>query len=248
MKPISTRRGRGRSRRAARAGFSTAILLAATGPALAQADAHVHAGAPAPASTSLYRTMAPLQDYLMASESEEIALARSAAPASISGDADILVLSADGHHRAVAGKNGWTCMVQRSWNDALDKPDFWNAKIRVPICLNAAASRSVLPVYLERTKWVLAGRPLAQIVEETRAQPAPAPEPGSFAIMMSKQGYLADGIGPAGPHVMVYLNVPASAWAAGLPGSPVGMATPGYKGSDTIFYLGARKWSDGTTP
>ena len=237
-----------RHRSAGGAGFTTALLLAASGPALAQTDGHVHAATPSAASTGPYKVMAPVQDYLIANKTDEIALARSAAPASISGDADILVLSADGHHRAVAGKNGWTCMVQRSWNDALDKPDFWNSKIRVPICLNAAASRSVLPFYLERTKWVLAGHPLARIVEETKAHPAPAPEPGSFAIMMSKKGYLADGIGPAGPHVMVYLNLPASAWAAGLPGSPVGMATPGYKGSDTVFYLGVRNWSDGTAP
>ncbi|MBA3666453.1 MAG: hypothetical protein H0W65_01850 [Sphingomonas sp.] len=190
--------------------------------------------------------MAPLAAYLPPSEAAEIALARSAAPPSISDDAEILVFDARGHHRAVAGKNGWTCMVQRSWNDALDKPDFWNSKIRVPICLNSAASRSVLPVYLERTKWVLAKRSLPVILANAKALRVPAPEPGAFAIMMSKQGYLADDIGPAGPHVMVYLDVPASAWAAGLPGSPIGMALPGYKGSDTVFYMGVRKWSDGT--
>jgi len=66
--------------------------------------------------------------------------------------------------------------------------------------------------------------------------------------MMSRQGYLADGVGPAGPHVMIYLDVPASKWAAGLPGSPIGMALPGYKGSDTVFYLSVSKWSDGTLP
>ncbi len=220
------------------------LLVAAFAPASALAQAHDHARD----AVNLYKAMAPLHDYLIASEADEIALARSAAPPSISTDAEVLVFDANGHHQAVAGKNGWTCMVQRSWNDALDKPDFWNPKIRVPICLNAAASRSVLPVYLERTKWVLAKRLLPVIIAEAKVHPAPDPEPGSFAIMMSKQGYLADGIGPAGPHVMIYLDVPASAWAAGLPGSPVGLATPGYKGSDTVFYLGVRKWSDGTTP
>jgi hypothetical protein len=230
--------------------FATVLLTPAVGlaPAKAAVLEHVSASTPAADPADLYKTMAPLADYLIKSQADEVALARSAAPSSISAEAEILVLDANGYHRAAAGKNGWTCMVQRSWNDALDKPDFWNWKIRVPICMNAAASRSVLPVYLERTKWVLAKRPLPEIVTATKAHPAPAPEPGSFAVMMSKHGYVADGIGPAGPHVMIYLDVPASAWAAGLPKSPVGMALPGYKGSDTVFYLDVAKWSDGTSP
>ncbi len=228
-----------------------AFSVAATGSARAQdhaAHAPPSAPTPPPGPANSYASMFPLDAYLEKSEAAEIALARSAAPASISGDAEILVLDATGHHRAVTGKNGWTCMVQRSLNDAYEKPDFWNPRIRVPICLNAAAARSVLPVYLERTKWVIAKRSLAGILDEAKAHPVPDPEPGSFAIMMSKQGYLGDGIGPAAPHVMVFLpNVPDAAWGANLPASPVG-ATPGYKPSDTVFYLAARKWSDGTSP
>ncbi|MBA3678218.1 MAG: hypothetical protein H0W74_12595 [Sphingosinicella sp.] len=225
--------------------------------AISSANAQVHADhspvqvstiARAPVSINPYVSMFPLEAYLEKSELSEIALARSAAPASISGNAEVLVLDATGHHRALTGKNGWTCLVQRSWNDAYEKPDFWNPSIRVPICFNMAAARSILPVYLERTKWVLAKRSLADVLVEARAHPVPDPEPGSFAMMMSKQGYLADGIGPAYPHVMVYMsNVPEAAWGANLLASPVG-ATPGYKPSITVFYLPAKKWSDGTDP
>lgn len=225
-----------------------ASLLAAMSPAQAQADGARKAATPAPVSANPYKSMFPLQAYLGKSEADEIDLARSAAPPSISGDADVLVFDASGHRRVFTGKNGWTCMVQRSWNDAYEKPDFWNPKIRVPICLNAAAARSVLPVYIERSKWVLAKRTLPQMLIAAAVSPVPDPEPGSFAIMMSKRGYLADGIGPAYPHVMVYLpNVASAAWGAGLPGSPVG-STPGYKPSTTVFYLPAAKWSDGTAP
>ena len=140
-----------------------ALMLAVASPAFAQHDHHGPASGsqteavPTPdEQAALYKDMAPLSEYLIKDEAQEIALARSAAPASISGDAEIMVMDANGYHRAVTGKNGWTCLVQRSWNDTYVKPDFWNPKIRVPICLNAAASRSVLPHYLERTKWVLA--------------------------------------------------------------------------------------------
>jgi hypothetical protein len=207
------------------------------------ADAsHSYAQVPANA----YRDIAPLQSYLEKSEANEIVLARSAAPPSISSAADILAFDSRGYHRAVTGKNGWTCLVERSWNDTFDNPEFWNPKIRVPICFNAAAGRSVMPVYLERTKWVLAKHSLPAVVAEQRTHPVPDPERGSFAMMMSKHGYLADGVGPAGPHVMVFLaNTPDITWGAHLPGSPVG-ATPGDKPSITVFFLPARTWSDGT--
>jgi hypothetical protein len=211
-----------------------ALMLAESAPSRAQAPANV------------YRNIAPLESYLEKSEANEIALAQSAAPPSISRAADILMFDSHGYHRAVTGTNGWTCMVQRSWNNTFDNREFWNPKIRVPICFNAAAGRSVMPVYLERTKWVLAKRSLAAVAAESKKHTVPDPERGSFAMMMSKNGYLADGVGPAGPHVMVFLaNTPRVAWGADLPGSPVG-ATPGDKPSITVFFLPARTWSDGT--
>ena len=64
--------------------------------------------------------------------------------------------------------------------------------------------------------------------------------------MLSPRGYLADGVGAAAPHLMVFLaDMPEAAWGANLPDSPIG-ATAGDKPSITIFYMPARKWSDGT--
>ena len=69
-----------------------------------------------------YPSMAPIEQYLM-DRTAEIALARSAAPESISGDAEILVLGRHGFETAVKGKNGFACIVERSWTSAAD-PDF----------------------------------------------------------------------------------------------------------------------------
>ena len=71
-----------------------------------------------------YLKMAPLEQYLMADRNAEIALARSAAPESISHDAEVLVLGRHGYETAVKGKNGFVCMVQRSWTAGIDDPDF----------------------------------------------------------------------------------------------------------------------------
>ena len=71
-----------------------------------------------------YPVMAPLNQYLMPDENSEIALARSAAPASISDGAELMVLGRDGYTTAVKGRNGFLCIVERSWGAATDEPDF----------------------------------------------------------------------------------------------------------------------------
>jgi hypothetical protein len=68
----------------------------------------------AQARKTSYSVMAPLGQYVM-EEGTEIALAQSAAPASISGDAEVMVLRRDGYVTAVKGKNGFVCIVERAW-------------------------------------------------------------------------------------------------------------------------------------
>jgi hypothetical protein len=97
-------------------------------------------------ATTPYPTMAPIDHYLMADQGAEIALARSAAPESIARDAAVLVLGRHGFETAVNGKNGFVCVVERSWTSAPD-PDFWNPKVRTPMCFNAAAARSYMFYY-----------------------------------------------------------------------------------------------------
>jgi len=67
-----------------------------------------------------YPSMAPLDQYLIADRDAEIALARSAAPGSISRDAEVMVLGRHGYETVVKGKNGFVCMVWRSWAAAVN--------------------------------------------------------------------------------------------------------------------------------
>jgi hypothetical protein len=141
--------------------------------------------APAPEP---YPAMAPLADYLMPGRAAEIALARSAAPASISADAEVLVLEANGYAVAAPGRNGFVCLVERAWF-SLEGDQFWNPKLRGPDCYNPEAARSVLPTLLTRTRWVLAGASRAEVARRTRAALAagriPAPEAGALNYMLS---------------------------------------------------------------
>jgi hypothetical protein len=198
-----------------------------------------------------YPAMAPVGQYLMGSPSDEIALARSAAPISIAGDAELMTLGSRGYETAAKGKNGFVCMVWRSWTAGFEDAEFWNPKIRAPICLNAAAARTVLPGYLERTKWALAGVSKTDMVARTRAAVAAnrftLPAPGAMSFMMSKQGYLGDAAGGHWhPHLMFFVaHTDGAAWGADLGGSPVFSAQDDHDPITTFFVL-VPKWSDGT--
>src|SRR3984885_14255595 len=199
-----------------------------------------------------YPRMAAAAEYLMADQNAEIAMARSAAPAGISRDATGLVLTQRGYETAVKGKNEFVCAVERSWMSPFDFPEFWNPKMRGPICFNPAAVRSILPLTFKRTDLVLAGLSKAQIIEGIKAFDAKelAPVgPGAMCYMMSTQGYLNDTAGHWVPHLMFYvpLTDPKS-WGADLPGSPV-MLKPQFAGAPepiTEYMIPVSTWSDGT--
>jgi hypothetical protein len=199
---------------------------------------------------AVYAAMAPLAQYQVGSRSEEVALARSAAPTAISGDAEVQTLGERGYETAVKGKNGFVCMVWRSWAAGFGDADFWNPKLRAPICLNATAVRTILPGYLERTKWVLAGVSRSDLLDRTRAALAAntyvLPEPGAMGYMMSKQGYLSDGDGHWHPHLMFFIaHTDPAAWGANLSGSPI-FAAQSDPEPVTTFFVPVMKWSDGT--
>ncbi|HET7650388.1 MAG TPA: hypothetical protein VFL15_06785, partial [Gammaproteobacteria bacterium] len=80
----------------------------------------------AAATTTAHR--APLSAYLPKTESAEIALARSAAPASISDHATILTFGPHGYHVAIRGTNGFVCNVERAWANTFDSINFWNPR------------------------------------------------------------------------------------------------------------------------
>jgi hypothetical protein len=192
-------------------------------------------------------TMAPVDQYMMADRNAEIALARTAAPESISSKAEVMVLGRGGYEVAVPATNDFVCIVVRSWDGA---PEFWNPKIRGPICLNAAAARSYLPIALLKTRLALAGKSQTQIAAAVQdafsKNKLPALEPGAMCYMMSKQGYLNDRAGHWHPHVMFYVPpAMAKTWGANLNGSPV-LASDDATDHLTVFMIPIARWSDGT--
>ena len=218
------------------------ILLLLLSPGLADAQEKK----PTP-----YPAMAPVEQYRIADAQEEIALARTAAPPSMSADAEVLVLGKHGYETAVRGRNGFVCFVERSWAAGFDDAEFWNPKLRAPNCFNPPAARSVLPQYLKRTEWALAGIGRAQIIEKARAEFAgrrfTRPEAGSLSFMLSKQGYLSDdSAGPWLPHVMLFVpHGQAVAWGAGLEASPI-LGADGSPFEPTVLLIPVRRWSDGS--
>jgi len=204
------------------------------------------------ASTALagsYPKMAKIAEYQMA-KSDEVALAKSAAPASVADHAEVLVLGVKGYETAVKGTNGFVCFVGRSWDVAFTDPQFWNPKIRSPQCMNAVSARSVLPRYLTRTEYVLAGVAPAEIQKREAAARAAgklkAPEPEAMCFMMSKGAYLNDTGGAWHPHVMFFTpRGDLARWGANLPGSPVMADHASYEDAD-IFFVVVANWSDGT--
>ena len=201
-----------------------------------------------------YPAMAATEQYMPASQAAEIALARSAAPAAVSDKAEVLVLGAHGYETAVKGSNGFVCYVERSWAKDFDQPEFWNPKIRTPQCWNAAAVSSVLPEYLKRSQWVLAGVSREEMLARTKAALAAheigSPAPLSMAYMMSKDQYINDPQPGSEsrwyPHVMFFVPATeASNWGANGRGGPI-FSTTSTAEPITTFFVVAPRWSDGS--
>ena len=193
---------------------------------------------------------APVDQYMM-SRDAEIALAKSAAPPSISDKATVMVLTPQGYETAIKGSNGFVCLVERSWLAELTNPGVWNPAVRGHDCLNVPAARSVLPHYLERAKWAMTGLTIPQMIARTKAELAAKtyvmPEAGAVAFMLSKEQKVGDQAAHWHPHLMFFIaNVSDADMGANLAGSP--LLHPFATAPDVygIFLVPVGKWSDGT--
>lgn len=223
------------------ASFALTTLLASCAAAYSQTP------------TTAYPTMAPIAKYLLPSAAAEIALARTAGPASISAHAEVLVLTKQGYVIAAKGTNGWVCFVGRSWTAGFNDPEFWNWRGLGPACMNPPAVRSVLPQYLARTRWAIAGDTREEIAAKAKAAYADHqftdPAPASFAFMLSKEGYLLGVDGPWHPHVMPFVAYDQLAtWGVGFKGSPiVGPAISLFRSYEPVtIAIPVSYWSDGS--
>jgi hypothetical protein len=192
------------------------------------------------AQTDLYPRMAPIESYLSKDES-------------IAHDATVLVLEKSGYQTAVQGTNGFTCLVERAWMSPFDSTEFWNPKMRGPICYNPAAVRTILPYTLNRTRLALTGatRELmrASILASVAKKKLPLPEAGAMSYMLSKDGNLGDNVGHWCPHLMFHVpTATEAAWGANFAGSPIifNSRQRDVPEPETIFMVAVFKWSDGT--
>jgi len=132
----------------------------------------------------------------------EIALARSAAPASVSAAARVLVLTDAGFAEGAAGTNGVTCLVNRSWIESLE-----------PECFDAEASATVMQTEVYRTEQYHKGRPKDEVEREVSARLSDGRfrlprRPALVYMMSSAQKLVSDDGRPAGkwlPHLMLYV-------------------------------------------
>jgi len=227
-------------------GLLVLLLLVPVVPCKAQSEAAQNPHDEA----SRYPRMAPLAQYLIPDRATEIALARSAAPASIADHAEVLVLGARGYEVAAHGTNGFVCMVDRAWTSDTDDPDYMNPAVREPTCFNAAAARTILPRVYRKTRLALEGVSKAQMIDSVRIAYAkgelPSPARGAMSYMMSKQTYFGPYYGKGGPHLMFYFpRTDSLLWGAGLPDSPV-IVHQDSPSPVTTFVIPLARWADGT--
>lgn len=189
-------------------------------------------------------------DQFLMERNAEIALARTAAPDSLSRDAGVLVLTAHGYETAIKGTNGFVCLVERSWMQPFDAPEFMKTDGRMPMCLNPPGVQTHLPLTFKITEFVIAGMSKQQMFDQIKAAYArkelPLPEPGSMCYMLSKEQNFGPQFGHADPHLMFwYAQDQHITWGAEYGGSPIDVHedTP-YP--TTTFIISVDRWSDGT--
>lgn len=204
----------------------------------------------APLAAQQQRDLAP---FLISDRAEEVALARSAAPAHVSDSAAVLVLTRQGYVEAERGTNGFTCLVARSFAAAPSDPVFGNPRVRAPHCFNPPAARTVLPDMLRRAEWFMAGVTGPEIDERARRAYAsgelPKPAAGAMAYMLSPRQHLADENPHWKPHVMFYYDrsLPAATWGAAGMNAPVINGSGGDPASPmVVIFIPVPEWSDGS--
>jgi hypothetical protein len=153
-----------------------------------------------------------LERYFMPRDSE-IALARTAAPPSISDHATIKVLTASGFTIARQGVNGNVCMVMRGFSAPTYTPAqfrnlVYDPTVLAPICFTAPAVQTVMPYYEMRTNLAIEGKTPDQIAAALEAAYAngtlPHRDAATFAYMWSAHQHLGPGVGAWRPHVMIF--------------------------------------------
>src|SRR5258706_10837840 len=115
----------------------------------------------------------PIDQYLMPRD-PEIALAKSAAPASLADHATIKVLTKSGFVVVHEGDNGAVCLVMRGFSAPTYTPAqfrdlVYDPTVHAPICFTAPAAKTAMPYYELRTKLAMEGKGPDQIARAVEA-------------------------------------------------------------------------------
>jgi hypothetical protein len=204
------------------------------------------------AGASLDSRIGSTAPYLPTNREAEIALARTAAPPSISANASVYILGPHGYEKVVDGTNGWACIVGHSFDAFFNDSEFWLPENRSPACLNPPAVATELPRFVQRSQWVMAGASIREMIAKTKAALADGsikqPAPDAFAFMLSKKGYLNHAHGPWHPHVMFFVpyNQLNSWGATSVSRAPI--QSYGDNGSlePLNVDIPVKRWSDGS--
>ena len=167
---------------------------------------------------------------------EEVALARSAAPPSVSAEARVLVLGDSGFVVADSGKSGVTCIVNRSWPESIE-----------PHCYDEEGARSVLPMALRRTELRHLGASTEAIAREIAEGLAAGryrlPARPALTYMMSGGQVLYDDegkrVGRWRPHLMIFYPylTNASLGLSSRPDMRVGMVSDEGRPESTLVLI-----------
>ncbi len=153
-------------------------------------------------------------EYVELGEAEEIALARSGGPESVSDDATIWVVRDGTYGIAHSGSNGNQCWVGRTYPESLE-----------PVCYDSEASKTILRIEMREFEMRRAGKSKEEI-DRTIAQAIGSgelrvPSRTAMSYMMSSAQALFSPEGrPAGnwkPPLMIYMPYVTNA-DIGLPG------------------------------
>lgn len=132
---------------------------------------------------------------------EEIALARSGAPASVADSASIFVFTDSGFVLAERGTNGAACYVSRSWPSSIE-----------PHCFDAEGAASIMRIHMREVELLHRGltpkdaeREIAPDIMSGKLR-LPA-RPAISWMFSAEQKLISDSGQPAGrwrPHIMIY--------------------------------------------
>jgi hypothetical protein len=165
---------------------------------------------------------------------EEVALARSGAPASVSDSASIWVFTEAGYVLATRGSSG-ACYVSRSWPTSIE-----------PHCFDDEGAETIMKIHMREVELLHKGTAIDDVDRTIGADLASGklrlPRRPAMSYMMSAgQKLISDTGQPAGawrPHIMIYYPyLESKDLYKGAPDMAAGMVTGSGTATSSIMFV-----------